>query len=454
MKIEFKYTAYTDAGGKYMPDAERGGNEDNFFIADNLSISEDTNKPQDEIMQLGKLGMVMAVADGMGGMQAGEVASQIAVDTIKSAFTKSELKKTDISTTENRQKYLSQVIRLADHAIKAASRSNPSQEGMGSTIVIAWLVENLLTIGWCGDSRAYIYNDKHGLRLVTQDHSYVQELVNQGLLTYDQTFDHPQNNIVTRSLGDPTKEAKPDTKTIKVGKGDIIMLCSDGLSGVLRDRKTLDSKDTPYPEDNIESIIANNRYSLKACREALWAAAERNGWYDNVTVILCEITDGPVEVYSTTQERVMPISPFKRWRYIILGVVLILAVAITSFYAGRLSVGSHDAVIAPVDSIMKIDTVATPKEEVPSKTQAEINQDKTDKVRPTIQEQIKEQNQQKDTIESDESEDVLTPIKKDSTDVDKFELPHKKAPSPPIKDIRALPPTFNNTPVNINQDPE
>ena len=203
--ISFRLVSYTDAAGKYSPEAFRSGNEDNFYVDADLADEAADGSRQDEVLQLGRLGMLMVVADGMGGMNAGEVASQIAVDTVRAEFTAKSLTKSVVASAQSRQKFLEQVIKEADRNIKSEARRDRSKEGMGSTIIIAWLFDDELTVSWCGDSRAYIFNDRSGLRLISQDHSYVQELVNNGLLTYDQTFDHPQNNIVTRSLGDPTK---------------------------------------------------------------------------------------------------------------------------------------------------------------------------------------------------------------------------------------------------------
>ena len=300
--ISFRLVSYTDAAGKYASEAVRRGNEDNFYVDDDLTDDTTNRVTQDKILRLGKLGMLMVIADGMGGMNAGEVASQIAVDTVKAAFKSESLSESITATSQSRQKYLEQVIKHADKNIKSEARKDRSREGMGSTIIMAWLFEDELTISWCGDSRAYIFNEKSGIRLISQDHSYVQELVNKGILTYDQTFDHPQNNIITRSLGDPTKDARSESKILKVGKGDIILLCSDGLSGVLRDRKTYDGNGKLLPEENIEDIIKSHTSSMKECREALWAAAERGGWYDNVTAILCQITDGPESLWATVPE--------------------------------------------------------------------------------------------------------------------------------------------------------
>ena len=343
--ISFRLVSYTDAAGKYTPEAFRSGNEDNFYVDDDLTDSTTNRVAQDEVLQLGELGMLMVVADGMGGMNAGEVASQIAVDTVKSAFNAEALTASVTASSQSRQKYLEQVIRQADKNIKSEARKDSSREGMGSTIIMAWLFDDELTISWCGDSRAYIFNDKSGIRLISQDHSYVQELVNKGMLTYDQTFDHPQNNIITRSLGDPTKDARPESKTLKVGKGDIILLCSDGLSGVLRDRKTYDTNGQLFPEENIEDIIRTHTSSMKECREALWIAAERGGWYDNVTAILCQITDGPESLWATTPATSNASNgnnhKNKTWLFVG-GGLLFAAAIIAAFFIGKWSNGKID----------------------------------------------------------------------------------------------------------------
>lgn len=163
---------------------------------------------------------------------------------------------------------------------------------MGSTLIMAWIVNGELTLTWIGDSRAYRFNPVTGIEPLSIDHSYVQELANKGIITYEQTFEHPQGNIITRSLGDTTQKAKPESRLFEVCDNDIIFLCSDGLSGVLRDKKTYDENGQLYPGDNLEDIIRNHQESLRECREALWIAAEKADWYDNVTVILCKICSG------------------------------------------------------------------------------------------------------------------------------------------------------------------
>lgn len=121
-KILFRLVAYTDAAGKFNENAVRNGNEDNFYIDDDLTDDITNRAAQDEAIQLGKLGMLMVIADGMGGMNAGEVASQIAVDTVKAAFTTESLTDTVIATSQSRQKYLEHVIKNADKNIKLDSK--------------------------------------------------------------------------------------------------------------------------------------------------------------------------------------------------------------------------------------------------------------------------------------------------------------------------------------------
>lgn len=451
--ISFRLVAYTDAAGKYSPEAFRSGNEDNFFVDDDLTDTTTSKVSQDEVLQLGELGMLMAVADGMGGMNAGEVASQIAIDTVKAAFNKESLSESVIATSQSRQKYLESVIKQADKNIKSEARKDNSREGMGSTIILAWLFNNELTISWCGDSRAYIFNDKSGIRLISQDHSYVQELVNKGLLTYDQTFDHPQNNIITRSLGDPTKDAKPESKTLNIGKGDIILLCSDGLSGVLRDRKTYDGNGQLLPEENIEDIIRTHTSSMKECREALWVAAERGGWYDNVTAILCQITDGPESSWATIpvdNSTNKSINKGKRaLLFSCISLLVIVAVA-AAFYLGRNSGSSSidqeissDSILSEVpDSIPAKDSVSDKKEEIVTE-----ESDKGSAEKPTVQEQIQKQVEQKnDTVAS--KQNGLTKIAKGD------KTPKKEDNRlTPIKDRMKKEPVDNPlTPTNPKKD--
>ena len=291
--IQFRLTAYSDAAGKYNPQAFNNGNEDCFYVDDNLSDNQTNHCAPDHTVTLADCGMIMAVADGMGGMNAGEVASAIAVKTVEDFFAPGKVTPAMAGDARQRQQYLETLIVEADSRIKADESENPDHDGMGSTIILAWMVGAELTVSWCGDSRAYRFNQLNGIEMLSEDHSYVQDLVRKGVLRYSETFGHPQGNIVTRSLGDPSGPAQPETRQFTVAEGDIIMLCSDGLSGVVYDRPETDASGNQLSQFNLQDVIAANTGSMTQCRQALFDAAEKSDWYDNVTAILCQITSSP-----------------------------------------------------------------------------------------------------------------------------------------------------------------
>lgn len=308
--MQFRLAARTDAAGKYKPDAPLEGNEDNMFVDCLLDDEKKGAFMGDDVVELSKNGCLMVVADGMGGMNAGEVASDIAIKTVEKFFAPGKLTESICHNTHSRISYLEEVVVAADAAIKADSKKNSEHEGMGSTIILAWLCDGEICLTWCGDSRAYLFRPGVGLRQVSKDHSYVQGLVDDGKITIDEAFDHPYGNIITRSLGDPEKKAKPESTHFKVYQDDIFLLCSDGLSGVLRDHKTY-KEGQRIDTGNIEDIIHDHRESMVECRDALFDAAQRNEWYDNVTAVLCEIIKGelaPEDVVEPLGEKVSTVS--------------------------------------------------------------------------------------------------------------------------------------------------
>ena len=169
-KIKFKIAAKTDVG------LERSNNEDNFQASSDLLITP-MRWVNNEICQLGEKGALLVVADGMGGMNAGEVASQIAIDTVRDEFAPINITPEITKSRYTIEKFMNEVVVKADAKIKDVSKKRPETRGMGTTIVIAWLYNDNLYVSWCGDSRAYVYNPEHGLHRLTKDHSYVQQLV-------------------------------------------------------------------------------------------------------------------------------------------------------------------------------------------------------------------------------------------------------------------------------------
>lgn len=272
--------------------AGRPNNEDNYQVDEDLTDNT-WGFTADKELFLTKKGALLVVCDGMGGMNAGEVASAIAVSSIKEWFASAQLTDKVLANTASREQYIVAAIKAADAAIKETGRNEPEKAGMGSTIVLAWMIDGKVHVGWCGDSRAYCFNPHNGLQRLSHDHSYVQELVDGGRLTEELAFDHPNNNIITRSLGDPHGSARPDVCTYDLHNEDIILLCSDGLCGTLRDSE-------------IQEILEQNHTSMQQCRDALWTADEAAGWHDNVTVALAQILSGalpPAQTSQTTETR-------------------------------------------------------------------------------------------------------------------------------------------------------
>ena len=270
--IKFRIAAYTSA-------AARDNNEDALLVHDDLAIGPIGHFETDKIVDLGPKGALLVVADGMGGMNAGEVASGITCATLQEVFTPDNITKEVLSSEDNIKKFLRNAIIKADENIKKEGRNDPEKEGMGSTVVIGWIIKDRIFVGWCGDSRLYCFNKKTGLIQLSHDHSYVQELVDSGQIDEETAFFHPNSNIITRSLGDLRGKARPDVDSFALHNGDIILLCSDGLSGALQNHE-------------ISEIMNNTSSTMDGCMKALWIGAEKAGWTDNVTTILCEIISG------------------------------------------------------------------------------------------------------------------------------------------------------------------
>ncbi len=272
--IQINLTAGTDVG------LQRTNNEDNFVVNADLSRME-WYVPQDanDIISLGEKGCLLVVADGMGGMNAGEIASGIAIETIQQLFSPDNLTKEILKDSVSIEKYMKNAISLADMNIKNYGKNNPDARGMGTTLIMAWILKRKAYIAWCGDSRAYSFHPTGGLIQLSKDHSFVQELVDSGKLESQYAFDHPDNNIVTRSLGDSSKIAVSDFMEHDLFNDEIILLCSDGLSGMLRDRE-------------MQQILSKEPEDMGRCKNALIEGALNAGGVDNITVALFKLVSG------------------------------------------------------------------------------------------------------------------------------------------------------------------
>lgn len=202
------------------------------------------------------------VADGMGGVSGGEVASAVAVDTIVRAVAQGV--------------ELTAAIDDAHRAILASAAAGHGSRGMGTTAVVLRLGGRRFELAWVGDSRAYVLEQGQPLRQLTRDHSYVQALLDQGLIDSDQAASHPYRHVITRVLGSPeTPGVEADRVAGEVRRGDWLLLCTDGLSGELSDAE-------------IGGLIREADASGQAAQALLAAALERGG-HDNVTLILLRV---------------------------------------------------------------------------------------------------------------------------------------------------------------------
>ncbi len=210
---------------------------------------------------------LFVVADGMGGAQAGEVASKIAVESFHAGLP-------DGSAPEEG---LAAHALAANARIHALSRENAEQAGMGTTLTAVYVGEQEVAIAHVGDSRAYCLRDGELLRL-TDDHSLVDELIREGRLTPEEAEDHPQRSIITRALG-PEETVEVDTRSFRARAGDIYLLCSDGLTSMV-------------PEVRLAEVLRLHAGArLRDIGEALIAEANRAGGRDNITVILLRLEE-------------------------------------------------------------------------------------------------------------------------------------------------------------------
>ncbi len=208
---------------------------------------------------------VFVVADGMGGAQAGEVASKLAVE----AFQR------ELPPDGTPLERLVGCAQAANRRIYEISRTEHERAGMGTTLTAVYLDDSTLAVAHVGDSRAYLFRDG-ALSRLTQDHSLVEELVRRGKLTEEQAAEHPQRSIITRALGiDP--EVEVDTWTYPARAADVVLLCSDGLTSMIS-------------EEQIAAVLEQES-DLDRAGEELIAAANAAGGRDNITVILFRLED-------------------------------------------------------------------------------------------------------------------------------------------------------------------
>jgi PPM family protein phosphatase len=221
---------------------QRQGNEDNYYVRAPLFV----------------------VADGMGGAQAGEVASAIAVQQFEGG----------LPGGEDPGAALAALIQEANARIHQQARSDAQHAGMGTTTTAAYLAGDTVVVAHVGDSRCYLLRDGDLIRL-TRDHSLVDELIRRGKLTEEQAESHPQRSVITRALG-PEPNVEVDVEAFPARAGDVFLLCSDGLTSMVH-------------EPQLKELLSDRDRPLEKIGRTLIAAANEAGGRDNITVILFRV---------------------------------------------------------------------------------------------------------------------------------------------------------------------
>lgn len=216
---------------------------------------------------MGNMPNLFIVADGMGGHNAGDYASKCTVETVVSEIRNSFEKNPTIIVRN--------AIETANSKIRELAASEENLLGMGTTLVVATVIGKYLQVANVGDSRLYLVGKK-GIRQITRDHSLVEEMIRLGGLSREDARKHPDKNIITRAIG-AKDEVEAEFFTEELEPGDIILMCSDGLSNMLEDKE-------------IEKIIQDEKLEeVKQKAEALINAANNNGGKDNIAVVLVKI---------------------------------------------------------------------------------------------------------------------------------------------------------------------
>ncbi|HEV2837090.1 MAG TPA: PP2C family serine/threonine-protein phosphatase [Pyrinomonadaceae bacterium] len=266
----------------------RRGNEDNFLVLDLTSeqtwSGADGATPPEKLTRfdLGQKGLVLVVSDGMGGALAGDVASRMAVDSVREVLlgTEGEACDPDLDLVE----CLKNATIYANLAIHLKSQEDSRCAGMGATFTGAAIRGDNLDLVQVGDSRGYVIRKDH-IRLATKDQSLVQQLVDVGQISESEAETHMFRNVILQALG-AQSDVSPVTGRIRLRQGDVLLLCSDGLSGKLR-------------AEDIQHIVVNTQDNLAKACEALIDEANNRGGEDNITVVLARFQGDDLEEPAT-----------------------------------------------------------------------------------------------------------------------------------------------------------
>jgi serine/threonine protein phosphatase PrpC len=269
-------------GARTDPGRVRERNEDQFLIAKLAKSMRicGSSLPEPELTRFSdEEGYLVIVADGMGGVAGGEEASAMAVRTVES-FVLDTIKwflHRDGSEQDALVSELRRAIERADHTVIERAEANPKLYGMGTTLTMGYSVGTDLFLAHAGDSRAYLFRDGK-LERITSDHTLVQMLVDGGILSPEDAREHPRRHIVTNVLGGPSRGVHVEIKRLAIADGDLLLLCTDGLTEALE-------------EPEIARLLAKPADPEAAAHDLVNAALEREA-KDNVTVVLAKYEVG------------------------------------------------------------------------------------------------------------------------------------------------------------------
>lgn len=261
----------------------RKGNEDNYLMMDvpmndravSVQGSEDVIKIDSKRLDITEKGVVLAVSDGMGGALAGEVASRLAVETVAEKFSVDEDLYSEFGHQDRLLSLLYESAVAANQNIFTQGRSDARFQGMGATFTGAIVTPDSVEIVQVGDSRAYIIRDS-GIYQLTKDQSLVQQLIDANQISAEDAETHALRNVILQALG-AQYEVFPVTTRLFPNDGDILMICSDGLSNKISG-------------DEMRKIILDNSADLSTACTKLIDTANENGGEDNITVILARLS--------------------------------------------------------------------------------------------------------------------------------------------------------------------
>ena len=325
--------------GKTDVGKTRDHNEDTFLVAD-LSRRVASLQPDVRDHIVGDRGSLFMVADGMGGAAAGEVASRMAADLIFGHMT--TIWPEDPDSSPNRFAYrMKEAVELANSRIHLHAREHPEVRGMGTTSTVAGVIGGDLYLAQVGDSRAYLVREGVAVQ-ITKDQSLMQRLVEAGEITEEEAEHSERRNIILQALG-PDPRVKVDLTIQPIRKGDVLVLCSDGLSGQVK-------------KDEIAQIVSGTPDLVEVCAKLITLANERGG-PDNITAVAArfsgdglpdpdgqatvghqvyplfdgsEATTAPVPIYTGSPAPV-PLAEQRQTRWVAIGVVALIGLALAVF---------------------------------------------------------------------------------------------------------------------------